>query len=81
MASISNASDTVLKSRIEDTVRLCEKRGAPCFLGFLDEREQALTASWLRKCCPQGSWSLFGGHYSFGNNNLFNGDVTPHTKP
>ncbi|MBQ1951057.1 MAG: hypothetical protein II363_05650 [Clostridia bacterium] len=62
MASISNASDTVLKSRIEDTVRLCEKRGAPCFLGFLDEREQALTASWLRKCCPQGSWSLFGGH-------------------
>lgn len=62
MASTSNAGDGLLKSRIEDTVHLCEKRGVPCFLGFLDEREQVVATAWLRQCGIADGWDFFGGH-------------------
>lgn len=61
MACISDESEHILLSRIDDTVHLCDKRGAPCFLGFLDLHEQAV----VRR--EQGRfagcrWKLLGGY-------------------
>ena len=61
MACTSDFSEESLRSRIEDTVRLCDKRNAPCFLGFLDGREQAVARQVLRSC-PQEQWALYGGY-------------------
>lgn len=49
-----------LIARAEDTLRLCDRRGAPCFLGFLDEGEQAALLPWLKKQSGV-EWMLFGG--------------------
>lgn len=51
MASTSNPGKetALLRSRVEDTVRLAEKRQFAAFLGFLDEREQAEVEQILRK--------------------------------
>lgn len=62
MASTSNSSASPLHSRIEDTVRLCDKRNAPCFLGFLDEQEQAEARLWLSHRLSPQSYSFNGGH-------------------
>ncbi len=62
MASTSKNDTSVLVSRIEDTVRLCEKRNAPCFLGFLDEQEQAEARAWLARHSFGLAWSFDGGH-------------------
>lgn len=60
MDCISEGSDQLLCSRIDDTIHLCEKRGVPCFLGFLDLREQAVAEDFLSGC---GSlWTLDGGY-------------------
>lgn len=61
MASISDNSENLLRSRIEDTVNLCDKRYAPCFLGFLDLREQAVTRDVLRALSCT-NWRLCGGY-------------------
>ena len=61
MDCISEGSNEILRARIEDTVRLCDKRGVPCFLGFLDLREQAEVRRMLSGV-PDGSWRLFGGY-------------------
>jgi len=60
MDCISEGSDPLLYSRIDDTVHLCDKRGVPCFLGFLDLREQAMAEDYLshRGCL----WTLYGGY-------------------
>ena len=63
MDCISEGSDNILRSRIEDTVRLCEKRGVPCFLGFLDLREQASAQSMLRNCVSGDMTVAFYGGY------------------
>lgn len=44
MASTSNQnkSDVWLRTRVEDTLFLCERHAAPTFLGFLDEAEQQI---------------------------------------
>lgn len=60
MACISDGSESILHSRIEDTIRLCDKRGVPCFLGFLDLREQAIAEEYLPTRAPQ--WAWFGGY-------------------
>lgn len=61
MACTSDHSDELLRSRIEDTVRLCEKRYSPCYLGFLDLREQALVQDMMRQIgCVD--WRLYGGY-------------------
>ena len=39
----------MLLSRVWDAVRLCERRGAPQFVGFLDERQAALAESEAKK--------------------------------
>ena len=60
MAYISD-DEKQLYSRVEDTIRLCSKRNTPCFLGFLDQREQALI---VRRASVFGDvkWHLFGGY-------------------
>lgn len=62
MACTSDASNHILRSRIEDTVRLCDKRGVPCFLGFLDLREQVYAQQLLRSHSADVTVSFFGGY-------------------
>lgn len=62
MVSTSDRSDHILRSRIEDTVRLCDKRGVPCFLGFLDLREQALAQQVLQALHSDSVVSFYGGY-------------------
>ena len=60
MDCISEGSDKILCSRIEDTIHLCNKRSVPCFLGFLDLREQATAEDYLanKGIC----WAFNGGY-------------------
>lgn len=62
MASISDGDIEALRSRIEDTVRLCDKRGVPCFLGFLDLRELADAGRLLRPLVSDEHIAFFGGY-------------------
>ena len=62
MASISEGSIDVLRSRVEDTLRLCDKRGVPCFLGFLDLREQADAQRILRSLVSEEQVAFYGGY-------------------
>ncbi len=52
---------TMLLSRIEDTVRLCEKRNYPHFLGFLDQGEQAIAQDYLHRQ-TDAKWLFYGGY-------------------
>lgn len=64
MASTSDAAlwdDSLLKARVEDAARLCERRSAPCFLGFLDERQRAAAEGVLRPF-RNVSTLFWGGH-------------------
>ena len=61
MASTSEPGAALLRSRIEDTIRLCDRRSTPCFLGFLDAGEQAQAMQLLQKRADV-CWRLFGGH-------------------
>lgn len=56
------SDDSLLRSRIEDTVRLCDKRGVPCFLGFLDLREQAFAQQVLNGIAADTICSFWGGY-------------------
>ena len=56
------SDDSLLRSRIEDTVRLCDKRGVPCFLGFLDLREQAFAQQVLHGMAADAVCSFWGGY-------------------
>ena len=56
------SDESLLRSRIEDTVRLCDKRGVPCFLGFLDLREQAFAQQVLHGMAPDAICSFWGGY-------------------
>lgn len=62
MDCISEGSDLILLSRVEDTVRLCEKRGVPCFLGFLDLHEQAIAQQHLRQFSTDYTFAFYGGY-------------------
>ena len=60
MACISD-DEKLLYSRLNDALYLSDKRGCPCFLGFLDLREQALILQKLsgsRTC----NWQMYGGY-------------------
>ena len=63
MVSISdrNPSDAWLRSRIEDTLSLCERRSSPAFLGFLDETEQQLARQMLSRTDP-ACYCFWGGY-------------------
>lgn len=62
MVCTSDSPDHILRSRIEDTVRLCDKRGVPCFIGFLDLREQAYAQQILGHSYDNVVISFFGGY-------------------
>lgn len=62
MVCISDGSDDVLRSRIEDAIYLSEKRHSPCFLGFLDEREQAAARTMLPHLIGRDRYSFYGGY-------------------
>ncbi len=62
MGCTSNSEDEALRSRVEDTVRLCDKRGVPCFLGFLDLHEQAVARSALNGLVSPEAWCFYGGY-------------------
>lgn len=62
MACTSDSTNEILRSRIEDTVRLCDKRGVPCYLGFLDLREQAYAEQILRIMALDSVYSFWGGY-------------------
>ena len=62
MDCISDGSDDVLRARIEDLVCLCEKRGTPCFLGFLDLREQAVARLVLSSLLDTDRYTFYGGY-------------------
>lgn len=51
-----------LLRRVDDAVRLCEKRGAPAYLGFLDEGEQVAVRQHLSRVLPDDEWTLYGGY-------------------
>lgn len=61
MAFTSKSEDEALRSRVDDTVRLCDKRGVPCFLGFLDLHEQAVARQSLAHT-PPDMWRFYGGY-------------------
>ncbi len=63
MAFTSKPENAALLSRIEDTVRLCDKHNAPCFLGFLDEQEQAQARRILpHHTLAAQSFRFYGGN-------------------
>lgn len=62
MACISEGSDNILRSRIEDVVRLCDKRTTPCYLGFLDLREKAAAQTILATLVDEDSYAFYGGY-------------------
>lgn len=47
MKNSGQMQDDLLRAKLMDQVRLCIRRGAPCFASFLDEREAALARQWL----------------------------------
>ncbi|MBR3289627.1 MAG: hypothetical protein IKI63_02485 [Clostridia bacterium] len=49
MASISD-SDETWRARVRDAAALAAKRGKPCFVGFLDEHQRAVTEPVVRAC-------------------------------
>lgn len=63
MASTSNRnqSDAWLRSRIEDTLFLCERRSTPSFLGFLDETEQQMARQLLSRT-DADRYCFWGGY-------------------
>lgn len=61
MACISE-EDKQLLSRLDDLLHLSDKRCAPCFLGFLDAREQALLRCRLGAVASDTTWNFDGGY-------------------
>lgn len=60
MAYTSDKEDKELYSRADDALRLSSIRRKPCFLGFLNEREQYLLTDYISRfdCC----YRFFGGY-------------------
>ena len=63
MGSTSNTptEDGILRARAEDAVRLSVFGGAPYFLPFCDERQQALVNGWLHHLKAEHTL-VFGGY-------------------
>lgn len=57
----STSEDRLLFARAEDAVTLCEKHSYPHFIGFLDERQQAVLAPHLKRFAGV-MLCFWGGH-------------------
>ena len=64
MASISDKhlQDKRLLARVDDALEACDRGWARRFIGFLDEREAALVAAYVRGRHKSLSVRFFGGH-------------------
>ncbi len=62
MKTQNNVSDALLKSRIQDAVRICRNNDYPQFLGFLDERQKALSEIYFQKEHVQVQACYWGGY-------------------
>ena len=60
MAYTSDSDDKALLSRVDDAIFLSEKRGSPCFLNFLNEREQSFVTSYLSR--RKVIFDFYGGY-------------------
>ena len=47
-SAASGAEDELLRAAVRDALRLCDRRNAPRFLGFLDGRQRAVVQAFLR---------------------------------
>lgn len=52
--------DELLYARVDDLLNLSRKRNFPCFLGFLTEREVALTCNYLQN--KNVNYRFYGGY-------------------
>ncbi|HIZ20614.1 MAG TPA: hypothetical protein H9674_07125 [Firmicutes bacterium] len=57
----AGAEDELLRAAVRDAVRLCERRSAPRFLGFLDGRQRAVAAE-LVHTIPIENAAFWGGY-------------------
>lgn len=55
-------TDALLKSRVQDGVRLCQSHDCPQFLGFLDERQKKLTEVYFKQEHAQAQACYWGGY-------------------
>lgn len=53
--------DAFFYAKLKDAVRLCLKRGFPCFVGFLNEHQVSLAKAYLKKE-QQSNFSFFCGY-------------------
>lgn len=71
MASTSEnpfANDGLLKARVEDAARLCERRDSPVFIGFLDAAQRAAAEGMVRPL--RNVCTLFWGGHEEGERTL-----------
>lgn len=53
--------DALLKAMVQDAVQLCDRRGKPAFVGFLDEREQVFVRNLMESARIE-NYMLWGGY-------------------
>ncbi len=53
--------DALLEAMVQDAVQLCDRRSKPCFVGFLDEREQALVRNLMEHAKIE-NYMFWGGY-------------------
>lgn len=53
--------DVLLQAMVQDAVQLCDRRGKPAFVGFLDEREQSLIRKLMEREKIE-NYMLWGGY-------------------
>lgn len=61
MACTSDNPNSALYSRLTDLVSLCDKRGSPCYLGFLDAGELTIARELLRSLVAMERYAVWGG--------------------
>jgi RNA-binding protein YlmH len=60
-SSSSNSDDSILEAKLQDAVELCYSNNCAYFVGFLDEREAALTKEIMKRCGFE-NYMLWGGY-------------------
>lgn len=53
--------DALLEAMVKDALQLSERRNRPCFVGFLDEREQTLIRNLMEQTRTE-NYMLWGGY-------------------
>lgn len=53
--------DALLEAMVQDAVKLCDRRHQPCFVGFLDEREERLVRNLMEHAKIE-NYMFWGGY-------------------